>query len=93
MLKINIVKYDRNYLEAIIQGETHTLFAPLVEYLLKHPNVEYAMYDVDHPLTNVVKFRIKTRGKNPIDVIKEVVNQIQEILDEWENKLLEELRK
>lgn len=91
MLKINIVKYDRNYLEAIIQGETHTLFAPLIEYLLNNPDVEYAMYDVDHPLLQNVRFRIKTKNKEPIEVIKETIQLILRDIQEFEEKLVNQL--
>ena len=76
MLRVNIVKSEPNYLEVVVQGETHTLFSPLVEYLLKHPDVEYAMYDVDHPLTNNVKFRLRTRTRRPIEVLREVISKI-----------------
>ncbi|WP_054856609.1 RpoL/Rpb11 RNA polymerase subunit family protein [Vulcanisaeta sp. JCM 16159] len=85
MIKINIVRAEDNYLEAVVQGETYTLFAPLIEYLLKRPDVEYAMYDVDHPLTQNVRFRIKTKGKPPLDVIKDAVNAILKDIEELEN--------
>lgn len=88
MIKINIVKAEENYLEVIVQGETYTLFAPLVEYLLKNPDVEYAMFDVDHPLTQNVRFKIKTKGKPPLDVIKETVNAIMNDINEMEKGFL-----
>ncbi|WP_054853162.1 DNA-directed RNA polymerase subunit L [Vulcanisaeta distributa] len=89
MIKISIVRAEDNYLEAVVQGETYTLFAPLIEYLLKRPDVEYAMYDVDHPLTQNVRFRIKTKGgKPPLDVIKDAVNAILKDIEELENGFL-----
>lgn len=88
MIRINVVKAENNYLEAVVQGETYTLFAPLIEYLLKRPDVEYAMYDVDHPLTQNVRFRIKTKGRPPLDVIKETVNEILRDIEELENGFL-----
>ncbi|MFB6470406.1 MAG: DNA-directed RNA polymerase subunit L [Vulcanisaeta sp. AZ3] len=88
MIKINIVKAEENYLEVIVQGETYTLFAPLVEYLLKNPDVEYAMFDVDHPLTQNVRFKIKTKSKPPLDVIKEAVSAIMNDINEMEKGFL-----
>ncbi len=88
MIKIGIVKVEDNYLEAVIQGETYTLFAPLIEYLLKNPNVEYAMYDVDHPLTQNVRLRVKTKGKPPLDAIKEAVNNVLRDIEELEKGFL-----
>ena len=88
MLKIGVVKSEQNYLEIVVQGETHTLFAPLVEYLLKHPDVEFAMYDVDHPLTNNVKFRLRTRSRRPIEVLSEVISKIVSDIDEVGRGLL-----
>jgi len=91
MLNVEIVKYDQNYLEVLVKGETHTLFAPLLEYLLKHPDVEYAMYDVDHPLLQNVKFRLKTRSRDPVDVLKEVVQEILKDVDSIRDQLLAQL--
>ncbi len=91
MLNISIIKYEQNYLELQVKGETHTLFAPLLEYLLKHPDVEYAMYDVDHPLLQNVRFRIKTKSKDPVEVIKEVVKQITEDIDKLRDSILSQL--
>ncbi len=91
MLTISIVKYEKNYLELQVKGETHTLFAPLIEYLLKHPDVEYAMYDVDHPLLQNVKFRLKTKSRDPVEVIKEVVKQILNDVDTLKEAILSQL--
>ncbi|NPA69757.1 MAG: DNA-directed RNA polymerase subunit L [Crenarchaeota archaeon] len=91
MLNIEIVKYDQNYLEILVRGETHTLFAPLLEYLLKHPDVEYAMYDVDHPLLQNVKFRLKTKSRDPIEVLKEVVQDILKDVDAIKEQLLAQI--
>jgi len=88
VIKISVVKVEDNYLEAVVQGEAYTLFAPLVEYLLKRPDVEYAMYDVDHPLTQNVRFRIKTKGKSPLDVIKETVSEIMRDIEDMEKGFL-----
>ncbi len=87
MLRVRVTRLEDNYLEAIVQGETHTLFAPLTDYLLKHPDVEYAMYDVDHPLLQNVKFRLKTKNRNPVDILREVINNIISDVEELEKKL------
>ncbi len=91
MLNLEIVKYDQNYLEVMVKGETHTLFAPLLEYLLKHPDVEIAMYDVDHPLLQNVRFRLKTRNRDPVDVLREVVQAILKDIDSIKEQLLSQL--
>jgi DNA-directed RNA polymerase subunit L len=88
VIKVSIVKAEDNYLEVIVQGETYTLFAPLIEYLLKRPDVEYAMYDIDHPLTQNVRFKIKTKGRPPLDVIKETVNEILRDIEDLERGFL-----
>jgi len=90
-LQINIIKYEERYLELIVRGETHTLFAPLIDYLLKHPDVEYAMYDVDHPLLQNVKFKLKTKSRDPVEVLKEAVAELLKDLDEFRDKLLKQL--
>ncbi|NPA23283.1 MAG: DNA-directed RNA polymerase subunit L [Crenarchaeota archaeon] len=91
MLNIEIVRYDQNYLEIIVKGDTHTLFAPLLEYLLNHPDVEVAMYDVDHPLLQNVKFKLKTRTRDPVEVLKEVVQHILKDVDSIREQLLAQI--
>ncbi len=90
-MKIKVVKYEPNYLEIVVQKETHTLFEPLIEYLLQHPDVELATYDVDHPLLQNVKFRLKTRGRDPLDVLRETVHRVLAVISEFESKLLSKL--
>jgi len=46
------------------------------------------MYDVDHPLTQNVRFRIKTKGKSPLDVIKETVSEIMRDIEDMEKGFL-----
>lgn len=87
LMRITVVRSEENYLEVVIHDETYTLFSPLLEYLLKHPNVEYAMYNVDHPLTRNTRLRLRTRGRRPMEVMSEVVSQLIKDIEELEKGL------
>jgi DNA-directed RNA polymerase subunit L len=87
-MRITVVKSEENYLEVIVHDETHTLFSPLLDYLLRHPDVEYAMYNVDHPLTRNTRLKLRTRGRRPMDVMGEAVSRLIKDLDEIERGLV-----
>jgi len=88
VLKLEVVRVAEDYIEFRAEGETHTLFSPLVEYLSMDPEVEYVTYDVDHPLLERVTFRLKTRGSNPLEVVRRVVERILRDLEELERQMV-----
>jgi DNA-directed RNA polymerase subunit L len=90
-IKILNIKRGDNYLEAVIEGEDHTLFAPLLNYLLKQKGVEYAMYDMDHPLTRRITLKIRTINRPPMDVLNEAVAGMLIDIDSLKEQLMNEL--
>ena len=52
------------------QDEDHTLGNPLSRYLLEHPSVVYAAYNVPHPLENTMKITLMTSGEGTTQVMK-----------------------
>ncbi len=85
-MNIDIVRYDEKYLEIKVKGETYTLFVPLVNVLSKDPDVEYISFDVDHPLTENVTFRLRTRI-DPLAVVERAVSKVVEELKSIEGQL------
>ncbi len=79
-------------MRVLIRGETHTLLSPLVEELNSLEEVEFAGYDVPHPLKeeSVLFLRVK-EGLNPREVLKRAV---RELIGKYEiigNSFIEEL--
>ena len=53
-----------------VEDESHGVFNALRHVLMQDPDVEYAVYNIDHPLTGKPQMTIKTkRGKRPRSVL------------------------
>lgn len=87
---IEIIRDTKLELIFIVHGESHGICNALRHILMKNPDVEYAVYNIDHPLTGEPEMTIKTkRGKRPRDALKKAAS---ELLDETKElkKLIEE---
>ena len=61
-----------------INDESHGVCNALRHVLMQDPDVEYAVYNIDHPLTGKPEMTIKTkRGKRPKSVLKKAAKQLQ----------------
>ncbi|MCS7120703.1 MAG: DNA-directed RNA polymerase subunit L [Nitrososphaerota archaeon] len=96
-MQLKILKRTQNELKIEIEGEGHTLCNLLESVLLEDDYVEFAGYDIPHPLVSNPVMLIKTRnGKSPTDAVKEAVDKILErgrMLNENFLKALEEWKK
>lgn len=87
---IEIIEDKTLELTFIVHGESHGICNSLRHQLMKNPDVDYAVYNIDHPLTGEPEMTIKTkRGKRPRVVLKQAA---KELLDESSElkKLFEE---
>jgi len=62
-MKLNIFTNSKNELKASIIGEGHTFCNAIYEMLLNNDSVEYAFYDISHPLVGVPVFYIRMKGR------------------------------
>ena len=61
-----------------VEDESHGVFNALRHVLMQDPDVEYAVYNIDHPLTGKAQMTIKTkRGKRPRSVLKKAAEELQ----------------
>ena len=61
-----------------VADESHGVFNALRHILMQDPDVEYAVYNIDHPLTGKPQMTIKTkRGKRPRSVLKKAAQELQ----------------
>lgn len=78
-----------NVIEIVIQKESHTCAAPIVERLNKDPACQYAAYKIEHPSDSFVSIRVQgNEHKNAKTIFTEGVYSIIEDLD----SLLSQLR-
>ena len=96
-MQLKILKRTPEELRIEVVGEGHTFCNLLESTLLENEGVEFAGYDIAHPLiSNPVVFIRTKNGKEPEEALKEAVEKILQRgreLSEAFNKALEEWRK
>jgi DNA-directed RNA polymerase subunit L len=75
--KLKVIKIDEKTLEFELVGEDHTIANLIAKYAVRKPHVKYAAYNIPHPLISNPVIVITTDGKrSPVDVLREVLNDI-----------------
>ena len=88
MGKLKLIKLDDRKLEVELEGEDHTMANLIAKYAVRKPYVLYAAYNIPHPLISNPKVVIVTDGsRKPLDVLKEVLEEIIRDTNELEEKL------
>jgi DNA-directed RNA polymerase subunit L len=73
-----------------VKDESHGVCNALRHILMQDPDVEYAVYNIDHPLTGKPQMTIKTkRGKRPRTVLKKAADELKKESSEFK-KLVDE---
>ena len=77
-MKLKVLRRAAQELKLEIEGEGHTLCNLLESVLLEDKDVEFAGYDVPHPLISNTIFFIRTKkGKKPEDALVEAIEKIR----------------
>lgn len=76
-MKIEIIEYKPTVLKFKVEGETHTIFNLLKSELLHDDDVAFAAYKVEHPLFDRIIFIIRTKEKDPLEIIRRVINRVR----------------
>jgi DNA-directed RNA polymerase subunit L len=77
VLKLKILERTTETLKVEIEGEGHTFSNLLESVLLEDRNVEFASYDIPHPLISHTIIMIKTKkGNKPETLLKKAVRKI-----------------
>lgn len=73
-MKINVLKKQENELKIEIVGATHGICNLLQKRLLEDKNVDFAGYDVPHPLASnpIIYIRMKGSAKPEAALVKAV---------------------
>jgi len=87
-MKINVIKKSGNELKIEIEGGTHGLCNLLQKRLLEDKNVDFAGYDVPHPLASkpIIYVRMKGSAKPETALIKAVA-KVREANDAFSKEL------
>jgi DNA-directed RNA polymerase subunit L len=87
-VKINVLKKSGNELKIEIEGGTHGLCNLLQKRLLEDKTVDFAGYDVPHPLVSnpIIYVRMKGNAK-PEDALIKAVEKIRESNDAFSKEL------
>ena len=90
MKNIEIIEDKTLELTFRINDESHGVCNALRHILMQDDDVEYAVYNIDHPLTGKPEMTIKTiRGKRPRVVLKKAAEELQKESSDF-RKLIDE---
>lgn len=78
MDNIRVLKSSATEIEFEIEDESHGVCNALRHILMQDDDVEYAVYNIDHPLTGKPIMTIKTKSGNPKDALKKAAEQLKE---------------
>ena len=77
MDNIKVLNKTANEIEFEIEDESHGVCNALRHILMQDEDVEYAVYNIDHPLTGKPIMTIKTKEGNPKDALKRAAEQLK----------------
>ena len=92
-LKVEIRRTKPNEAEIEVYGETYTILVPLASSLLSLDHVEFAGFDVPHPLEEKGVLYVRVKEGDPIDAIFAAINNLKKEYNELKSSLLEEFGK
>ena len=87
-MKIKVLRKSENELKIEIEGTTHGLCNLLQKRLIEDKNVDFAGYDIPHPLASnpIVYVRMKGNAK-PEDALIKAVGKILEANEAFSKEL------
>lgn len=82
-MNLKIIKKTDEDLIIEFEGEGHTLLNLLRTELLADERVQIAAYDTKFPVMDNPVFRLKTKGVDPVIVLREATSRIMNQYDEF----------
>jgi DNA-directed RNA polymerase subunit L len=87
-VKINVLKKSDNELKIEIEGGTHGLCNLLQKRLLEDKTVDFAGYDVPHPLASNPVIYVKMKGTaKPEEALIRAVEKVKDANDAFSKEL------
>lgn len=93
-MKVKVLNKKKNELKMEVDGENHTFCNVIQKALLKDERVDFASYNISHPLTAspIIYLRTKTRSKPEI-VLQEAVADVQKDTETFRAAFSKSLKK
>ena len=96
-MQLKVLKKTNNELKIEVEGEGHTFCNLLESVLLEDEKVEFASYNMPHPLISNTVVTVRTgKGKKPEEALKEACEKIlqrgKELNEAFDNALKEETK-
>ena len=77
MSNIKVLNKTATEIEFEIEDESHGVCNALRHILMQDEDVEYAVYNIDHPLTGKPIMTIKTKDSDPNEALKRAAEQLK----------------
>ncbi|UCD95882.1 MAG: DNA-directed RNA polymerase subunit L [Candidatus Bathyarchaeota archaeon] len=89
-MKVKVLRRNQKELEIEIEGEGHPLCNVLQEALISDERVDFAGYDIPHPLTPVPRVYVRTARRTritPEKVLEDAVGEVQKQTEAFQKAL------
>ncbi len=91
-MEVKILKKESNLVEFELPGEDHSLPNLIVKLALKRPEVDYAAYNIPHPLVGSPRIVVRVKEGEPLDVVRSIIEEIIALSREFREKVEEALK-
>ena len=89
-MEIKVLKRDKGELRIEVAGESHSFCNAIQNFLLKDGSVEFAGYELPHPLVGSPIIYLRTKGKRkPETALIDAAKSLRENLERIEKTFLE----
>lgn len=92
-MEIKILQNEKNTLEFEIVGANASLAEFIVQRLLENKEIEFAAYNVEHPLISNPKIIVRTSKKNALEETVSVLEKIKNEVKEFRELFVSSLKK
>ena len=82
-MEINVLEDSKTKMMFELKGEGHAFCNALRSEILKNNKVISVGYSIEHPLINIPKFIIETKGTTPKDAILDAVKGLKKEASEF----------
>jgi DNA-directed RNA polymerase subunit L len=87
-MKVKLLKKSENELKIEIEGTSHGLCNLIAKRLLEDKKVEFAGYDLPHPLASSPIIYVRMKGANkPEDALIEAASKVRDANDAFSKEL------
>ncbi|HEC76660.1 MAG TPA: DNA-directed RNA polymerase subunit L [Thermoplasmatales archaeon] len=87
-MEIKIKKESKKEIEFEIINEK-TILNPLKQKLLEYEDVEYAEWEVKHPLISNPEFYVRVKKGDAKEIVKKAIKELKKSIEELQNQLEE----